>query len=90
MHFANDNNRSPRLLARGLSKEAAAEYCGCASLAAFDVWIRKGIVPGAIPGTNRWDRKAIDLALDRASNIEAAVPAGNLLAEWKAKRAAAR
>lgn len=54
---------------RGLTKEEAAEYCGCQTLAAFDQWRAKGIVPDAIPGTNRWDRKAIDLALDAASGI---------------------
>lgn len=90
MNYANDNNRRAPLLARGLTKEAAAEYCGCASLAAFDVWIRKGIVPGPIPGTNRWDRKAIDLALDKASDIHTPVSSGSLLAEWKAKRVVAR
>lgn len=71
-----------------MTKEQAADYCGCATTTAFDVWIRKGIVPRAIPGTNRWDRKAIDLALDRASKIETAAPSGSLLAEWKAKKAA--
>src|SRR5258708_2996806 len=54
---------------RGLSKSDAAEYCGCATLEAFDDWVRKGIIPGAIPGTHRWDRKAIDAALDRASGL---------------------
>lgn len=73
-----------------MTKEVAAEYCGCSTMTAFDVWIRKGIVPGAIPGTNRWDRKAIDLALDRASNIEDRVPSVSLLAEWKARKAVSR
>ena len=54
---------------RGLSKQQAAEYCGCVTLEAFDAWVRKGIVPGAIPGTHRWDRKALDAALDRASGL---------------------
>lgn len=84
---ANDNRRAT---ARGMTKEDAALYCGCATTAAFDVWIRKGIVPGAIPGTNRWDRKAIDLALDRISNIVEEVPASGLLAEWKRKRSSGR
>lgn len=53
------------LLPRGLTREQAAEYCGCDSLAAFDDWQRRGIVPRPIPGTQRWDRKAIDRALDR-------------------------
>jgi hypothetical protein len=54
---------------RGLAKGDAAAYCGCESLSAFDDWVRRGIVPGPIPGTHRWDRKAIDAALDRASGL---------------------
>jgi hypothetical protein len=54
---------------RGLAKVDAAAYCGCESLSAFDDWVRRGIVPGPIPGTHRWDRKAIDAALDRASGL---------------------
>ncbi|BCA06257.1 hypothetical protein BDHH15_68230 [Bradyrhizobium diazoefficiens] len=73
-----------------MTKEEAAGYCGCSTLAAFDDWIRKGIVPGAIPGTNRWDRKAVDLALDQASNIEIGVRSVSLLAEWKASKTANR
>ncbi|MET4217862.1 hypothetical protein ABIB00_003074 [Bradyrhizobium sp. LB14.3] len=57
------------LTKRGLTKQEAAEYSGCNSLAAFDRWQQKGIVPPAIPGTNRWDRKALDVALDRASGL---------------------
>ncbi|WFS06237.1 hypothetical protein [Methylobacterium sp. 391_Methyba4] len=54
---------------RGLSREQAAEYCGCDSVAAFDDWVRRGIVPRAMRGTTRWDRKAIDRALDRHSGL---------------------
>jgi hypothetical protein len=54
---------------RGLSKREAADYCGCKTLAAFDLWRRKGIIPPAIEGTKVWDRKALDAALDRASGI---------------------
>ena len=54
---------------RGMSKQEAAEYCGCETLAAFDAWRSKGIVCGPIPGTTRWDRKALDAALDRASGL---------------------
>ncbi|ACL61096.1 hypothetical protein [Methylobacterium nodulans] len=57
------------LVPRGLTREQAAEYCGCESLQAFDDWVRKRIVPGPIPGTKRWDRKAIDRALDRHSGL---------------------
>lgn len=53
---------------RVLDKAAAAAYCGC-TVRAFDDWVERGIVPGAIPGTHRWDRKAIDFHLDQASGL---------------------
>ena len=43
---------------RCLSRDQAAAYCGCDSLSTFADWIRKGIIPGPIPGTRRWDRRA--------------------------------
>jgi len=55
---------------RGLSRKDAAAYAGCDSLSAFNSWIRRGILPGPIPGTHRWDRRAIDQAMDRASGLE--------------------
>jgi hypothetical protein len=70
---------------RGLSREEAAAYCGLAP-EGFDQWVRRAIVPGPIAGTHRWDRKAIDLALDRASGIETNA-AGTAFDEWKARRA---
>ncbi|UZE51868.1 hypothetical protein ONR75_15650 [Rhodopseudomonas sp. P2A-2r] len=70
---------------RGLSKQQAADYCGCESMSAFDTWRRKGIVPPAIPGTNRWDRKAIDAALDRASGLVTASETLTPYGRWKAE-----
>ncbi|MEX5286373.1 hypothetical protein QCO44_12240 [Selenomonas sputigena] len=73
---------------RGLTKTDAAAYCGC-SEDAFDTWVKKGIVPGAIPGTQRWDRKAIDWYLDRASGLPShttASAADDALAAWQASR----
>lgn len=73
---------------RGLSKADAAAYAGCDSLSAFNDWIRRGIMPGPIPGTYKWDRKAIDAALDRASGIASA--SGDEMTpyqRWKAERA---
>jgi hypothetical protein len=55
---------------RVLSKKQAAAYAGCETLSAFNDWIRRGIVPGPIPGTHKWDRKAIDAALDRLSGLQ--------------------
>lgn len=54
---------------RCLSREDAAAYAGCESLSTFSDWVRRGILPGPIPGTHRWDRKAIDAALDRLSGL---------------------
>ncbi len=68
---------------RGLAREDAAAYCGLAP-EGFDEWVKRGIVPGPIPGTQRWDRRAIDLALDRASGIDTVKKSA--LDEWKARR----
>jgi predicted DNA-binding transcriptional regulator AlpA len=75
---------APRLLTR----EQAAAYCGI-SLTTFTAWIRRGIVPGPVPETHRWDRKAIDAALDALSHIDDNLE-GDALDQWKAKRMALR
>lgn len=72
---------------RGLTREQAAAYCGCETLAAFDEWVRKEIVPKAMMGTNRWDRKAIDRALDRRSGLIADAGASESFDEWLARHA---
>jgi hypothetical protein len=71
---------------RGMTKRDAAVYCGCGSLAAFDDWVRRGIVPGPIPGTHRWDRKAIDMKLDLASGLQTTMTPTTALEEWRAKK----
>lgn len=70
---------------RGLSREQAAEYCGCDTLDAFDTWVKRKIVPGPIPGTHRWDRRAIDRALDRRSGL--VVETAPSIDEWLAEHA---
>ena len=69
---------------RGLTREAAAAYCGLAP-EGFDQWVKRGLVPGPSPGTQRWDRKAIDLALDHASGI--ATITDSAFDAWKARHA---
>ncbi len=49
---------------RCFTREQAADYCGL-SPEGFAAWQRQGIVPGPIPGTKRWDRKALDAASTR-------------------------
>ncbi len=73
--------------ARLMSGPDAAAYLGVTP-AAFSKWVSQGIVPKPLPGTRRWDRKAIDLALDKASGIVApsVVPDDdNSLESWKRK-----
>ncbi|WP_439394197.1 helix-turn-helix transcriptional regulator [Bradyrhizobium sp. PMVTL-01] len=60
---------------RGISKKQAAAYAGCESLSAFTEWVRRGIMPKPIPGTRKWDRKAIDAALDRLSGLQPKIEA---------------
>jgi hypothetical protein len=84
-----ENLREKRFTRRGMTKGEAAEYCGCESKSAFDTWVQKGIVPGPIPGTQRWDRKAVDLWLDRASNIVAETKvsgSSSVLEQWLAQQ----
>lgn len=71
----------PRLLTRG---EAAA-YCRL-SASAFSDWIRRGLLPGPISGTTRWDIKAIDSALDRASGVIIDSEREDIFDVWKRKR----
>ena len=70
---------------RGMTKKTAAAYCGCGTWAAFDNWVRRGILPGPIPGTHRWDRKAIDTKLDLASGLQSRTAPSTALEEWRAK-----
>lgn len=76
---------------RLMSGAVAAAYCGVTP-ATFSKWVAAGTVPAALPGTRRWDRKAIDLALDKASGIAVAspVPDGNAELEQWIRDAAAR
>lgn len=53
---------------RMLSRAGAASYCNVAPRT-FSDWVARRILPGPVPGTRRWDRKALDLALDANSGI---------------------
>lgn len=72
---------------RGMSREQAAAYAGCESLSAFNNWVRRGIMPKPIPGTRKWDRKAIDAALDRMSGLDSKMQLQRSpYDEWKASQ----
>jgi len=72
--------------ARGLTVEEAATYAGCKTVSAFRDWIRRGLMPGPLPGTHRYDRKAIDAALDRMSGLAPTMQESSY-ASWKRSRA---
>lgn len=55
---------TPRMLTRG----DAAAYCSIKP-GTFDHWVSHGRLPRPLPGTKRWDKLAIDAALDRLSGI---------------------
>jgi len=84
---------SPRLIGR---REAAA-YCGI-SPTCFSMWVASHKMPPAIPGTRKWDKRAIDAKLDEISGLnsdkqedrygkwrrEARLSSG--LTEWRRRR----
>lgn len=70
---------------RGLTREQAAEYVGCETVVAFSDWVRRGLVPGPMKGTHRWDRKALDAALDHLSGLRD--DADLSIDEWVARHA---
>ncbi len=77
--------RDTSLPRRGLSREEAAKYAGCESLSTFGDWVRRGIMPGPIPGTHTWDLKAIDACLDRLSGLEPSIVLSPF-DQWKAEQ----
>ena len=54
-------------------------------MSTFSNWVREGKLPPALPGTARWDLKAIDFALDAMSGLQQQELTA--LDEWRAKRA---
>lgn len=54
----------PRLIGR---KDAAA-YLGIAE-STFSSWVSSHKMPPPIPGTRKWDRKAIDARIDEISGL---------------------
>lgn len=58
---------------RCITLEQAAAYCSL-SASAYKRWAKERLVPGFLPGTQRIDRKKLELALDRLSGISAQAP----------------
>lgn len=71
-----NTSNSPRLIGR----KEAAEYCGI-SPTCFSMWVASHKMPPAIPGTRKWDKRAIDAKLDEISGLTPAEPQ-DPYAEW--------
>jgi hypothetical protein len=52
-----EGESSEGLQNRGMTRKEVASYFRC-SVAAVSDWVRPGIIPGPLPGTKRWDRRA--------------------------------
>ena len=70
---------TPRLM----TKAEAAAYCGFTP-SRFHQLVKTRLFPAAIPGTTRWDRHAIDAALDRISGLKSDT-AQSALDRWLAE-----
>ena len=70
---------------RLVTKTEAAEYCGL-SHRGFGNWIAKGLIPPALPGTNRWDLNALDHHLDRLSGLTAETVEDDPFTQWLTER----
>lgn len=70
---------------RLLNSAEAAEYCGL-SVRTFRSLVRRGVLPGALKQTRRYDRVALERKLDQLSGIgpHAEQPAISAYDKWKA------
>lgn len=59
-------------VARLQDKAGICAYLGGISPNTYDKWQAKGIVPGPVRGTNRYDLRAHDSAIDRISGLVSA------------------
>jgi len=77
-------------MVRLLSKDGICTYLGGISAATYDAWHGKGIVPGPVPGTTRYDIRAHDACLDRISGLDSPrkPSSGFDLDEWERSHAA--
>ncbi len=56
------------MTSRLFTRSEAAAYCHLKP-SGFSQWVLSGRLPGPIPGTRRWDRRALDAALDKVSGL---------------------
>jgi hypothetical protein len=69
--------------ARLQTKPGICEYLGHISSATYDKWQARGIVPGPIPGTNRYDVRQHDHLLDKNLGLRTSSRRLSPLEEWE-------
>lgn len=78
-----ENDERPRLT----TKQQAAAYCGVSG-PTFTKWVLAGDMPGPFRSTRMYDRRAIDLTLDKAAGIsQGAPPKEDALDKWRREKA---
>jgi hypothetical protein len=85
MHGRKRGAIEPAMSPRLVSREKAAAYCDL-SVQAFSAWTKAGRLPPSLPGTARWDLRAIDHALDSLSGIRESREE-TPLDDWRSRRA---
>jgi hypothetical protein len=65
------------------SKDGICHYLGHISHATYDSWQAKGLVPGPVPGTNRYDLRQHDHVLDRRLGLSSKARKLSPLEEWE-------
>jgi hypothetical protein len=76
-------------LARLQTKDGICLYLGGISHSTYDAWQAKGIVPGPVAGTNRYDIRAHDHLLDSKSGLTTGPRKLSPLEQWEADNACA-
>jgi hypothetical protein len=69
-----------------MTRREAAKICRI-SVQTFDAWIRKGVLPGPIPGTRRWSRVTIERALAGDMIASIADAGHSAFEQWKRRNA---
>lgn len=73
-----------------MSGSEAAEYLRLTP-ASFAKWVADGRAPKPLPGTRRWDRHALDAALDAISGLTTSiVPSEDPFEKWKREHESAK
>ena len=66
-----------------VTKEGICSYLGKISAATYDNWQRRGLVPGPVPGTNRYDLRQHDYVLNSKLGIDRVCTPRSALKEWE-------